>query len=94
MADGDDVWAQLQAAADALTQLSTDTVRVWPYRRRRLLCITEGLDAGDKWVYGLTQPVRWRRPLSDRWHELQPVEAAVSRLQDFLLERPDHPPLG
>ena len=89
MSQVDEAWERLGAEAERLTAMSTDTVRVWPYRRRRPLRITEGLDAGDSWVYGLAEPVRWRRPLSSKWHEAQSIEEAASKLEVFLRERPD-----
>lgn len=90
MNDGvDETWDELVSIAARLSQLSDDTVQVWAYRRRRLLRVTEGLDAGDKWVYGLEQPVRWRRPLSTSWHATQTVEAAAEAIESFLRERPD-----
>ena len=85
----DETWTELVAVASRLTKLSTDTVSVWPFRKRRLLRVTEGLDAGDHWVYGLAEPVRWRRPFSARWHEIQSVEAAAAKLEAFLRQRPD-----
>lgn len=89
MAGTDEVWERLTTEAERLTALSTDTVSVWAYRRRRPLRVIEGLDAGDNWVYGLTEPVRRRRPFSSNWHEIQSIEAAASTLETFLRERPD-----
>ncbi len=91
MRGGDDVWARLHLEAERLTALSNDTVTVWAYRRRRPSRVTEGLDAGDNWVYGLAEPVRWRRPFASRWHDIQSIDAAVSKLERFLMERPDQP---
>ena len=85
----DDTWNALVETAARLSQLSDDTVQVWASRRRRPLRVTEGLDAGDKWVYGLEQPVRWRRPFSTSWHAIQTVEAAAEPIEVFLRERPD-----
>lgn len=85
----DETWRRLVAVASALTELSNDTVSVWAFRKRRLLRVTEGLDAGDRWVYGLAEPVRWRRTFSSRWHGIQSVQEAASKLEDFLRERPD-----
>jgi hypothetical protein len=51
--------------------------------------VTEGLDAGDNWVYGLEQPVRWRRPFSLAWHEIQTIEEAAAEIERFLRDRPD-----
>jgi hypothetical protein len=91
--DTDRVWERLNTEAERLTALSTDTVSVWAFRRRRWLRVTEGLDAGDNWVYGLAEPVRWRRPFSSTWQHLQSVEEAASELEAFLRERPDQPNL-
>jgi hypothetical protein len=90
MSEIDLTWRQLQAAADRLTKLSTDTVSVWAYRRRRVRVI-EGLGAGDKWVAVQPERVRWRWPASARWHEIQSVDAAAAHLEIFLKERPDQP---
>ncbi len=45
-------WDALVTVAERLSRLSEDTVKMWAYRRG-LFRVTEGLDAGDKWVYGL-----------------------------------------
>lgn len=89
MPDTDQQWEELNATAERLTALSTDTVSVWAFRRRRPLRVTEGLDAGDNWVYGLAEPVRWRRPFASEWHQIQSIEEAATKLETFLRERPD-----
>lgn len=90
MSDGsDETWNALVAVAARLSQLSDFTVEVWAFQRRRPLRVTEGLDAGDKWVYGFEQPVRWRRPFSTSWHAIRTVEAAAEPIETFLRERPD-----
>ena len=88
MANEDDVWEMLQAEAERLTALSTDTVTVWAFRKGRLR-VVEGLDAGDNWVYGLEEAVRWRSRRSSTWNYFQSVESASRKLESFLRERPD-----
>ncbi len=57
--------------------------------RLGLFRVTEGLDAGDKWVYGLAEPVRWRWRFSNNWHEVQGVQDAASKVGAFMRNRPD-----
>ena len=75
-------------AAERLSRLSDDTVEVWAYRRG-LFRVTEGLDFGDKWVEGRPEPVRWRWRTSNRWHEVQPIQEAASKVGAFMRSRPD-----
>ena len=86
--DDDPTWEALTAEAERLTALSTDTVQVWAMRRG-VVHVREGLDAGDNWVHGLEEPVRWRWRWSRRWHDLQPVGSAASTIETFMRERPD-----
>lgn len=88
MAHDDDVWERLQTEAERLTAMSTDTVSVWAFRRG-CMRVVEGPDAGDRWVYGLAEAVRWRWRWSSTWNDVQPAEAASSKLESFLRERPD-----
>lgn len=88
MAKDDETWRRLTAEAERLTAMSSDTVSVWAFRRRRLR-VFEGLEAGDDWVHGLEEPVRWRWFLSSTWQEVQSVEAATLNLESFMRERPD-----
>jgi hypothetical protein len=88
----DSIWHELESAAARLNALSDDTVEVWAFRRRSRKKVTEGLDAGDKWVYGLAQTVRWRPPSSALWHEVQSVAQAAAPIEKFLRERPDRRP--
>jgi len=88
MSSRDLTWDALVAVAERLSERSEDTVQVWAYRRG-FLRVTEGLDAGNKWVYGLAQPVRWRWRFSSHWHEVQPVQGAASKVGAFMRSRPD-----
>jgi hypothetical protein len=74
--------------AERLSRLSTDTVDVSAYRRG-LVRVTEGLNAGDLWTYVTPEPVRWRWRFSRRWHAVQPIQDAASKIGSFMRSRPD-----
>lgn len=74
--------------AERLSRLSEDTVKVSAVRRG-LVRITEGLQAGDNWTYVPMEPVRWRWRFTQRWHEVQPIQAAASKVGAFMRARPD-----
>ncbi len=84
----DPVWADLTATAARLSALSTDTVEVWAYRRG-VLRVTEGLEAGDRWVSGLRYPVRRRWRFGTRWSDAGSIDAAAGEIAELLRRRPD-----
>jgi hypothetical protein len=89
MGDGRDLtWDGMVTVAERLTRRSTDTMKVWAFRRRGLLRVTEGLDAGDNWVHGLSQSVGvGRGRLAGA--RCNPSRNAASKIGAFLQERPD-----
>jgi hypothetical protein len=60
---------------------------VYARRKHSLHFVTEGLWAGDERT-GLFEPVRRRSHFLGIWNELQPVQDASSKIDQFLHERP------
>lgn len=84
-ADRDLVWDALVTTAERLNTLANDadTVRASAYRHG-FLRVTRGLEAGDLWAEGPHEPVQQRRIFSREWHEVQPIQAAASKIGAFL----------
>jgi hypothetical protein len=86
----DQAWAAMYTAAERLTSryCQADTLKVAAYQRRNLTNVVQGLQVWDDWT-DYDEPVRERRYFSKKWHELQPVQEAASKIGSFLRERPD-----
>lgn len=89
-AERDLTWDAMCEFADRLNRSGrARELEVVALRRRQwLVVVTEGLWVGDKWT-DVFEPVRRRVALSDRWTDLQSVDAAASKIGDFVDSRPD-----
>jgi len=84
-------WAAIYEAAERLNQRVGDSsLEVRASRRRSFLLwtVTEGIEVTDNWT-DVLEPVRRRRLMSSKWHEIQPVQQAASNVGSFLRDRPD-----
>lgn len=82
-------WDALVEVAARLNERTSD-LEVQAARRRSLWRweAIEGLEAVNYWT-DVFEPVRRRRLLGERWHQLQPVTRAATEVGKFLRERPD-----
>lgn len=84
-------WAAIHEVGARLSEhLAGTTLEVRAAWRRSLLRwrVVEGIQVVDNWT-DVFEPVRRRHVLGSRWHEVQPVQDAASKIGQFLRERPD-----